>query len=52
MFIEHLMLWHFDPEHLSFAFLPVGQEFGDGIPVSRQQHPCACKRSSLCGPKT
>jgi len=25
-----------------------GQEFGDGVPVSRQQHPCACKRS----PKT
>jgi len=28
-----------------------GQEFGDGVPVSRQQHPCACKRPSLCGPK-
>ena len=32
------MLWHFDPEHLSFAFVPVGQEFGGGVPVSRQQH--------------
>jgi len=43
------MLWAFCPEHLSVAFLPIEQEFGNGVPVQFVLAPTAEAQKSPLG---